>query len=131
MDLMKFISFFTAKETKNKIWKDNLWTGRKYLQTMWLTDKGLLFKICKQLIQLHKKQKQKQKPVQSKSGPEEFLPQQEMNLTSIHEDAGSIPGITQWVKDLALQQVVVSVADAAWICHCYGCGVDSLIQPLA
>ena len=33
-----------------------------------------------------------------------MVAQQVKNPTSIHEDVGSIPGLTQWVTDLVLKQ---------------------------
>ena len=51
------------------------------------------------------------------------MTQQVKNPTSILEDAGSIPGLIQRVKDLVLLQAAALVADAARIWPCCGCGV--------
>lgn len=43
----------------------------------------------------------------------------------VYEDVGSIPGLAQWSKNLALMQAVVQVPEVAQIlcCHCCGCRV--------
>ena len=62
-----------------------------------VSDKGLIPKLHKEFVQL----KQKNKTLKMSRGSS-HRGAAETNLTSNHEVVGSIPGLTQGVKDLGL-----------------------------
>ena len=49
----------------------------------------------------------------------------ETNLTSTHEDAGSIPGLTQWVRE---SSITITITDSTQIPRCCGYGVGRQLQ---
>ena len=51
----------------------------------------------------------------------------ETNLTSIHEDVSSIPGLLSELGTGCCHELYYRLSDVAWILHCCGCGVGQQV----
>ena len=58
------------------------------------------------------------------------MPQQVRTRHYLCEDAGLIPGLIQWVKDLLLLQTVANFLDVVKIWCCCGCGIGCTAAPI-